>query len=529
MPVKFRTKEVDNPTERLICTGLIVSDHIISELAPILDLKIFTAKYTKTVASWCLEHFSQFQAAPKAHIQGIFEGHKENYLDDEEADLIEAFLLEVNDHFLEEQKKRPHFDERFVLHTAEEYIQTRSASMLAEDIKALLSTNRVAEAMELISTHHIPQLSQAQMVTVFGGTGFPKFWEEDDSERNVLFKLPGSVGELVGPIERDSFISILAPEKRGKTFYLMWMAITAYRQRCNVAFFGAGDMTEKQMKHRLRLMLTGRDTKRPKKVVTMPVLDCLRNQQGDCPIGEETDPIMLGRGKAKELGTFEDFPNHKPCDKCFREKKDAEHFICRPWHEVIEVKETPIDQACKDMRKQSGNKSFSLFTYPAATLTVAQINAKLDILQQQNGFMPDVIVIDYADLLDAEPNARKLDYRHQINATWMALRAMSQVRNCAVLTATQAKLEAMKKSKVDQWDTSEDKRKLAHVTAMIALNQTMEEKRNGIMNISKLADRESDFDTNYQVGILQCLAIGKPHLVSFPYKTRRNPQAKDED
>lgn len=522
MALKVKVDKVENSAERLICTGLIVSDNVMGQLATIIDVKHFTAKYTQTLATWCLDYYKQFGCAPKAHIQDIFESAKRDYLDEDVATLIETLLVSLNDEMMGESQ----FNEQYVLTRAEEYIKSRSLAILCEDVQALNSTNRVLEAEGMLAQYHIPKRPQSQGVEVFTD----QFWSEEDTEADILFRFPGELDKLIGAVERDSFISLIGPEKRGKTWWLMWIALLAYRQRCNVAFFSAGDMTMKQMQRRFKHMLTGRDPKRPKSKVRMPVLDCLHNQYGECPLGKDTDSILQGgKGKLRELGSFDDFPDHVICSQCYRDKEEAENFIGRVWWKEEDVADMPIDKAYKQMLKRSGNKHFRLYTFPPSSLTVAQMNAQLDIEQQQSNFIPDVVVLDYADLLDVEPNARKLEYRHQINAGWMALRSMSQVRNCALFTATQAKLEARKKSQVDQWDTSEDKRKLAHITAMLALNQTPAEKRRGLMRISNLATRDSFFDTEQNVGVLQCLALGKPHILSFPYKPDPKRASKNNE
>lgn len=528
MTLKFRARQVDNTTERLICTGLIVSDMVLAQVAPILHADIMTTKYTSTIARWCLDYYRQFGKAPGLHIQDMFESAKRDYLEEETADLIESLLAGLS------QDNAGHeMNDLYVVEQAEQYIKSRQAQILCEDVLALISKGQILEAEGKLAGYSIPKLASTEGNEVF----VSDFWDEQEEQTECLFTLPGALHNLVGPIERDSFISLLAPEKRGKTWWLLYFALTAFRQRRNVAFFSCGDMTKPQMRKRLRHMLTGRDPKRARAIIHMPTLDCYYNQIGECPLGEETDSIVLrGKGeKTKRCGTYEDFPDHVPCTKCYKSKQDRENFFGSPWMQEVKLQdiEKPLDEACAAILKRSGHKHFKLFCCPPATLTVSQISAQLDILQQQEGFVPDVIVIDYADLLDVEPSARRLEYRHQINASWMAMRALSQTRRCALITATQSKLETRKKSQVDQWDTSEDKRKLAHVTAMLALNQTPAEKRQGLMRISNIAMRDDDFDTEKNVAVLQCLAAGKPYIISYPYRMRqtenqRNRSGSDE-
>lgn len=529
MALRFKAKEVDNSVERLICTALIVSDKCMAQLFPILDLNIFTTKYTKIVANWCLKYYQEFEAAPKNHIQHIYEVAKRDELEDDVSDLVEALLASLSDQLTEDAQ----FNENYVLDQAEKYVKARKAVMLSEDVAALVSNGRVLEAEGLIAGYNIPKRPSAEGQDIFSD----EFWAEEEEQGQVLFKLPSALHDIVGPIERDSFVSVIAPEKRGKTWWLMYLALAAFRQRCNVVFFSVGDMTRRQMRRRFRHMLTGRDPKRSRQTVRMPIPDCWHNQQGDCPLDEETDPILVGRkGKVRKLGNFEEFPDHEPCSKCMKDTKNRKHFMGRPWYEDVKVDDLAVDlQDARDkITKRAGSRRFRLFCHPGESINVAGIKAQLDILEQQEDFVADAVFIDYADVLGCEPGTERMQPRDQINKTWIALRRLAQERNNVVFTATQAKGEARKKSQVEQTDTSEDKRKLAHVTSMLALNQTPEEKRQQIMRVSNIAIRDDDFDVDANVAVLQCLAAGKPVVHCFPWvedtswQARRKPDNEDD-
>ncbi|MBT9138972.1 MAG: hypothetical protein DDT31_01552 [Syntrophomonadaceae bacterium] len=126
-------------------------------------------------------------------------------------------------------------------------------------------------------------------------------------------------------------------------------------------------------------------------------------------------------------------------------------------------------------------------------------------------FAPDVIVIDYADILASD---YKGEFRHQENEKWKALRRLSQSRKCLVITATQTDTDAYKKKSITLDNFSEDKRKYAHVTGMLTLNQTPEEKEAGTMRLNWLLLRDGEFGGNNEVTVAQALRIGQPMLFS---------------
>lgn len=512
MSVKFQSRKVDSSIERLICTGIIASDKVLGQLSHIIIPEIMTDSYSGHIVRWCLDYYVEFEKAPRAHIRDIFESHKKDYFDEDVIDLIAEFLGSINAEFAGEE-----LQEDYIISEAEKYIKLRSVQILCDDVKSLVNNGRIDEAQEKLASYSAPQLVSTQAADIFSDS----FWAvNDDQESEILFRYPGALDDLIGPIMRDSFIAFLAAEKVGKTWQLLYAALTALRQRCNVIFFSCGDMTERQMRQRIGHMLTGHDPKRQRDSVLFPILDCRCNQVGKCPIGEDTDSVLLGKGKDAKIGSHEDFPEHIVCTRCYKDKQDKRYFEGAVWHkEVIPAEvEKSHEDALAALKKRAGSAQFKLLCYPPDTLTVAEISNQLDLLEKQENFKADVIVIDYADLLAPELQARRLEYRHQINSTWMALRRLSQVRCAAVLTATQAKIDVRKTGQVEQWHTSEDKRKLAHVTAMLGLNQTPADKRSGIIKINNLATRDSDFDVQKQVVVLQCLALGKPYTASYMNK-----------
>ena len=138
----------------------------------------------------------------------------------------------------------------------------------------------------------------------------------------------------------------------------------------------------------------------------------------------------------------------------------------------------------------------------------------LDIWEREDGFVPDIIAIDYADLLVPEV---RTEFRHQVDNIWKGLRNLTQERHCLGITVTQADARAYDQNKLKVSNFSEDKRKNAHVTAMYGINQDTKdrEKKLGIMRFNELVVREGDFSSSNEVYVIQNLRRGRPFLGSF--------------
>ena len=211
------------------------------------------------------------------------------------------------------------------------------------------------------------------------------------------------------------------------------------------------------------------------------------------------------------LEAYKEYPEYKPCRNC-KEGKGA------VWLEHIkQVQPLTWKEAYKEMKewREKYNQKFKLCTYANETLSIHEINKLLALWEKQDGFVPDVVIIDYADILTSDPDCSKLDYRNQINKMWQRMRKLSQEKHCLLITATQTAASSYDKESISLSDFSEDKRKYAHTTATYSLNQTDEEKKIGILRIGELVVRESEFDRTRQIKVLQCLQRGRPFIGSF--------------
>jgi hypothetical protein len=159
-------------------------------------------------------------------------------------------------------------------------------------------------------------------------------------------------------------------------------------------------------------------------------------------------------------------------------------------------------------------KFFRMSTHPNGTLSVNNIKAILAIWEK-DGFIPDVILIDYADLLiDDKIQGNEREKQNQV---WKDLRGLSQASHSLVITVTQADAASYSQNRLGLGNFSEDKRKYGHVTASYGLNQSPDgrEKRIGIMRINKLVAREDYFDQANEVYALQNIGRGQPYIGSF--------------
>jgi hypothetical protein len=129
----------------------------------------------------------------------------------------------------------------------------------------------------------------------------------------------------------------------------------------------------------------------------------------------------------------------------------------------------------------------------------------------RKGWITDVVVVDYADLLGDPPGYHK-ENRDKINANWKAMSDLRLDKNLLLLTATQANAESYGKRTMGKKSFSDDKRKNAHVTAMITINKVDEEEERGVYRLDWLFRRNEAKAP--QVHVAGCLALANPAMVS---------------
>lgn len=511
-----RTTKIDNDVEKRIVTGMIVSTQFLRDVRQIYRPDLMAIPYARQVAQWCVDHYERYEQAPGRDIAEIFEGCRRQGMAGDHANLIEDFLAGLSDDY--EHAEAGKFNAKFLLDEAERRFEARNQELLVLDIKALHMKGDYQGAADLINGYNRVQGQQAvgcEPLTDMEG------WQRafDDDNSLELFQLPGALGELVGPIVREDFIGILAPEKRGKTWRAMDIAIRGLRAGCNVAYFDAGDMSEDQWKRRLGTRITGQSPKYWGRMLS-PVLDCRLSQEDLCRRRERRsrrgcmeDIVVDGVLKRRRL-RFEDASGYQPCTECHKDR--PKEFFGAVWYEEIETERLDWRQAYEAGKRfaERSRKRLKLSCHANSTLTVAGMRAQLDRWRREDGFVADLVIADYFDIFAPEDNKTN-EERLIHDRRWKAGRRLTQELHCALVTPTQADAPSYDQRSLRLKNFSESKTKYAHVTKFLALNQTDDEKRDGVMRIATLIAREEDFDVKREVVVGQNLRLGQPYVFSY--------------
>lgn len=511
--------------ERKIIIGLMINTKYLKQAIEILDIKYVQSPEAKILVTWVYDYYKKYKKAPKKNIQEIFfEKLTNNKIQKAQAEIIESILDNLSEESLKSKA-----NVKYLMDQTETYCKVCYAKSIMEQADDELDNGNVLEAEHLLSNFKPPENIKSNAVTPLGTPEQIKAAFE--SIGKPLIKYPGALGDMLNPhMVAEGFVVFLGPSKGGKSFLLMDAAIRAAKQGKNVAFFQAGDMSQRQMERRQAIYLSKKsDLQKYCGPLYVPILDCIHNQIGTCELieregGKDMDSPFSGLDKKKvkqditsnELKeVFEDYEDHVPCYNCLRSKKYSFNFNGSIWYRKRKLVE-PL--TWKDANRLVNKKHKSmlsrikLITSSSEALTMQKQNAELDILEKQ-GFFSHVIIGDYLDIYEPDRDTLSMSLRDQENKKWQRGRRLSQDRNCLYLSGSQCDAPGLTKKFLSKENFSNDKRKLDHVTAMFGINMTDEEKRKGISRINDIAARETEGASF--VYCLHRLQLGRPILGSF--------------
>ena len=483
-------EKISGVLDRKILTAMIVSDDFLRDVRDIYSPDYLSATYARVVADWCLAYFKKYKKAPRALIQERYvRAVRDKELRDDDAEkLVGGFLSSISREY---DSDGAEINVPFLLDETERLFRKRNLTQLAIEIQEAMARSDSDEAEDLLRQHKRVERAQAG--------GFDPL--RDDTRIHSMFSAPltpliqfdGALGELLNPLmTRDQCVGVMGPEKSSKTFMLTEMNGRAIMSRRNVAMFETGDLSESQLMRRFySSILCKRIDDRfsnADNIERRAVVDCVRNQMGLCNKSCRKWEGTLRNSMVTPIG---DIPSdYRVCVAC------SNDFV--PCVGYVECAERPV-MIENDVKAQAaiisshmGSQQIRFHVTASNTMTAEGIDEQLLRWKEREGFVPDVIIVDYADIMAGEEGAR--DERDKQNERWKWFRRMSQEWHALFVVATQTDAAAYTQDSVRLSNFSEDKRKYAHVTGMLAIHRTAAERKARCLRLSWLIGRELPSD-----------------------------------
>lgn len=474
MTAAYKVEGYENTKERTVLIGMVTDQTVLSHVASVWDGKLFQSPYANVIGDLCVKHYLRHRSPPKRGIESLFGSWAAEGRQDDLVSLCESFLAGLSAEYERDDLPNP----GLIIDQAGDHFSHIRLRRMSQEVEAHLAAGRIDKAEEARVSFRPIQIGVGAGINFFGDRKVVSACLRDGNDQ--LFAYDGALKEFFfGTLERDSLIAFLAPEKVGKSYWLQDLAYRAMLAHCKVAYIECGDMSEDQVGRRFLARVSGRPYKAPR---------------GQWPYRVKFPTYLTAPAEDEALASVDheervfDAPLSEPLAWSACRNMLADHFGSE---------ECPM------------RSSF----HPNSSINVEGIRAKLDAWALE-GWTPDVVVIDYADIL-ANPSGRFTDNRDAVNTTWKQLRRLSQELHCLVATATQADADSYDRKLLSRRNFSEDKRKLSHVTGMIGINMTAQEKEKGICRVNWIVRRDGEYSWKQVVHVAGCLAVSQPAVKSI--------------
>lgn len=464
----MRIRRIDRKLEKDILIGMITDKKFLSHVRPVVKLEYFKNTYARTVVKWVIDFYDKYNEPPFNEIQKIYEyNERQGAVEEDDVDLIKKLLQDAAEQYAE----CPNLNSEFLLEKTEEYFNKVNLETIFAQSSEAMQTGDMEKAKSLVFGAVPIKISQSQATD--GLTNQQEIMEAFEEASKPLFRLPGAIGKFINDeLCRDSFLALQAPEKTGKTWFLMWVVLRALRARLNVVLFEF-EMTKPQVNRRLSISISGKSDKKKY---------CDGKHTPKC-FSLDGEPCSAVPGVGIQ---YQDLDLGEPLT----------------WQEALRSNEEFYKRF--HLRK---DKHWRLVTAPARSMNSKQIDAELERLQREEDFIADVVLVDYIDLSAPEDPREK--ERERIYSNWVGYKAMTNKRHTLTITVTQSNAQTYGMELQTKNSFSEDHRKYAHTNGTLGLTQTPEDKKSGVAKLNWLVLRENEFIENDVCYILQCLKRGK--------------------
>lgn len=144
--------------------------------------------------------------------------------------------------------------------------------------------------------------------------------------------------------------------------------------------------------------------------------------------------------------------------------------------------------------------------FPSKQLTLEGFRAYLDGLERTQNFIPDLILLDYPDLMLIKgTNAQ--DFRINLGGLYASLRGIAGERNFALCTPTQINREGAAAKITTGEHVAEDYSKNAHADSIYIYNRTAMENKRGLARL--FVDKSRSGTDKFMILLSQNYKIGQ--------------------
>jgi replicative DNA helicase len=435
-----------------LCRLMITDPAFLRAVAGVIEPSLFSSRYSETVADLCVQYYNAFHVNPGDHFHDELLQKVTTYSDDDKTALVQ---------YVGKLAEMPAPNAQYALRRVGDFIKIRRREQAAIRFAELLAKGETEKA-------DLEMYSALKSGIAEEDTGLQYFRDFSFIERRASapeFLIPTGIDaldSLVGGYQRGQLVSILGSAKGMKTWSMMQIAMTGLLAGKRVLWI-SHECTRDEMELRFDMMYSGRGSRRIGQTAFYPVPSKTPGQVERIPV---------------EIRSVYD-------------------------HNAVLAARRAVMRWGGDLIIQK---------YPMGQCTMGEVNRYLNYLETFENWVPDILINDYVDIMNLGEGGDQT--RHDLNAGYIWMKGIADKMNILVVTASQARREAIQKRSAGMKDFAEDIRKAGNIDFGLAICRTQEQAQCNTANAVVIASRSGVMDVS--CGFSYCLDIGQVCMASWP-------------
>lgn len=431
-----------------ILTLLCFSDSACKLIRTAVGAQMFESSVYREIAAAAIDFVDQYGEAIKTHLPDVLE----HILKGSDASKATLFTRTLDNLFAVKDS----LNTEYVLSCLEKFVRQQAIKT------AIIEAVDAIDRGELDVAEAALEKSLRTKATIFDpGTYLTDLKRSlaflDSTDSAIHLGIPELDRREIGPREQELFL-IIAPPKRGKTWGLVHVGKMALVQRRRVLHVTL-EMSEDRVAQRYF--------------------------QSFFSLSKREAIVRITSLEKDDDGRVVNFT-----------QEDIERISLRDPN----IRKIITSRVTRDFRKRP---PLVIKQFPTGALTIPALDSYLDSLARYQKFHPDVIVVDYPDLMSVDAGNVRVD----TGRLYKELRGIGVERNVAMVVASQGNRESSSARLITDSMVAEDYSKIATADNVITYNQTEHERNLGLARLF-VSNGRNDED-KFTVLITQKYAIGQ--------------------
>jgi len=382
-----------------------------------LSMKFFTSKVTASLVRLCYDYMDEYGEAPGDHFTDLVIREQFQYMDEDEKVEYTEYIHKIS----MMGKDLPNL--QYMTTVVSDFIRGRTFEDAAIQTGELVSSGELDKVDALWREALATGVALTDDVVYHLVDMTDLLARDSDSDRRIF--MPTGIDELnklIHGYRRGYFITFMGPMKGGKTWAMVQLAKHALLRGAKVLHV-THEMWVDELQKRYDMCLDGFIDVPEKRGVVMV----------------KTVRYSEKRKKLMVISDEIEAPSIRDVDAVEKSRKKIARF----------------------------GGSLALRKFHNGTCSVGDLEALLTRLEM-SGFVPDVLISDYADIMRMDESSRG-DPRAHSDAVYKGLRRIADERGILVVTGTQVQRQAQEKAIISATAVAEDIRKIAHVDIALSI------------------------------------------------------------